>query len=180
MRKILIAVLLVLVMAVPVFAQHDGPSRMVIKKLDAGDVGVAAAAVGPKTKIYGTWGMNVESDGSYWFTYKFSNTSDYTSCTEFYTYFGIAKAGNYTIRAMMLEKNASGVWVPAMEGWNPNVEFDDPMKWTEKKVPFDSGYYSADYHVHFLNPGQKQYKFQIVRASDGAILVQNTIFFDVY
>jgi hypothetical protein len=176
MRKILIAVLLVLAMVVPAFAQHDEPSEMVIKELDAGDVGILAE-VAPKTRIYGTWGWNVNADGSYWFTYKFLNTSDYSCCTRFYTYFGIAKAGNYTIKVLMLEKNASGAWVPASEAW---PGFVDPMKWVEKQAPYSPGYYNTYHHVHFLNPGLKQYKVQIITPSDGAILAQNTTFFDVY
>jgi hypothetical protein len=172
MRKILIAVLLVLVMMVPAFAQHDEPSELVIKELDAGDIGVAAA-VAPKTKIYGTWGQN--SGGYYYMTYKYDGTSN--CCTNFYTWFGIGKTGNYTIKVTMLEKNASGAWVSASEGW---PGWTDPMKWIQKKVAYTAGYYSISHHVHFLNPGQKQYKFQICRPSDGAILAQNTIFFDVY
>ena len=177
MRKILIAVLLVLTMTIPAFAQHDGPSEMIIKELDAGDVGVAAA-VAPKTKIYGTWG---QSGGSYYMTSKFLNNSDFSCCTNFYTYFGIAKDGKYTYKVMMLEKNASGAWVPAREGWpDPPYPDNDPMKWIDKNIPVTAGYYSVSHHVHFLNPGSKQYKVQIIRPSDGVILAQNSIFFDVY
>jgi len=173
MRKILIAVLLVLTMVVPVFAQHDGPSEMVIKELDAGDFALAAA-IAPKTKVYGTWGQN-QNGGYYYMTYQYNGTG--SCCTNFTTWFGIAKTGDYTIKVMMLEKSDSGLWIPAEEGWSG---FTDPMKWVQKKVPYTAGYYRIGHHVHFLNPGQKQYKFQILRPSDGAILGQNTIFFDVY
>lgn len=173
MRKILIAVLLVLAMVVPAFAQHDAPSEMVIKELDAADAGLAVA-LAPKTKVYGTWGQNA-SGLYYYMTYKYDGTG--SCCTNFTTWFGIAKTGDYTIKVTMLEKSASGLWIPASEGW---PGFINPMKWIQKKVPYTPGYYSSGHHVHFLNPGQKQYKFQIIRPSDGAILAQNTIFFDVY
>jgi hypothetical protein len=173
MRKILVAVLLVLAMAIPAFAQHDGPSEMIIKELDAGDVGVAAA-VAPKTKVYGMWGQK-SSGGYYYMTNKYDATSD--CCTNFTTWIGIGKDANYTIKVIMLELDATGTWVPAREGW---PGFGDPMKWITKNAPYTAGYYSIAHHVHFLNSGQKQYKVQIMRPSDGAILAQNTMFFDVY
>jgi len=186
MRRILMVALFVLAVvsifqlfhsAVAQDLAHDGSSsEMVVQELDAGDIGPAAVLT-PKTKIYGTWGQNnVNSGGYYYMTYKFLNTSDYSCCTNFYTYFGIAKDGNYTMKVTILEQEA-GVWVPATEGW---PAFTDPMKWTSKKVPYTSGYYGISHHVHFLNPGLKQYKFQIIRPSDGAVLAQNTINFDVY
>lgn len=153
---------------------HDAiSSEMVVQALDAGDIGLAAATA-PTTKVYGTWGQNATA-GYYYMTYKYDGTG--ACCTNFTTYFGIAKNGKYTINVTMLEKKPSGLWGPAQEGWSG---FQNPMKWVQKKVAYTAGYYGIGHHVHFLNPGPKQYKFQIIRPSDGAVLAQSTTYFDVY